>query len=430
MALENKHIHQYEIDDALPQWRKLVFQRLFSVLAILCVPVYFTSVYLCIVQGIWPMAVFDTLVYGVLLLILFHPSMPDLKRFIIGSVLAFVIGLGFLLAIGPSGAGFFWLFAFAPLSSILLGEKAGLWAQGINGVSLFFMGLAYHYNLLSWPNIEGFSTLIWYVVVINFVVTNAMVTQSASFLLGKLTHSLQSTLASRQATVMGLAKLAEYRDNETGAHLLRMQQYASMLARQRLLADNVPAELTEAFINQINLSAILHDIGKVGIADSILLKPGSLTGDEFRQIQAHPVIGETVLQGLLNYAPECAFIQMGRDIAGGHHEKWDGSGYPRGLTGEAIPLSARIVALVDVYDALTSPRCYKRPFSHDEALRLIKEGQGKHFDPELVDCFMQIHQEFEILSKASLEETAKPLGVYNAELASTRGKDFTAKTLN
>jgi HD-GYP domain-containing protein (c-di-GMP phosphodiesterase class II) len=409
MFAENSNAHQYEVDNALPLWRKVIFYRLFRVLALLCVPVYVTSVYLCIIQGLWPMAVFDTLVYGVLLLILFHPTMADINRFIIGCLLAYAIGLGFILVIGPSGAGFFWLFAFAPLSSILLGEKAGLWAQIINGVSLSVIGIGYHFNWFNWPSIEGFNTLIWYVVVINFVVTNAMATQSASFLLGKLIHSLQSTLASRQATVMGLAKLAEYRDNETGAHLLRMQQYASMLARQRLLTENVPQELTESFIGEINLSAILHDIGKVGIADAILLKPGKLTVAEFDQIKAHPVIGERVLQSLLEYAPECGFIQMGRDIAGGHHEKWDGSGYPRGLIGEDIPLSARIVALVDVYDALTSPRCYKRPFSHDEALKLINEGRGKHFDPQLVDCFMQIHHEFEILSKASLEDIPQPL---------------------
>ena len=116
-----------------------------------------------------------------------------------------------------------------------------------------------------------------------------------------------------------------------------------------------------------------------------------------------------MLRSLLEYAPQCTFIQMGQDIASGHHEKWDGSGYPLGLKGEDIPLSARIVALVDVYDALTSPRCYKRPFSHQEAIDLMIEGKGKHFDPELVDCFMAIHQEFEVLSKASLDDAYQPM---------------------
>jgi response regulator RpfG family c-di-GMP phosphodiesterase len=279
-----------------------------------------------------------------------------------------------------------------------------VWAQVANGISLLLIGIAYHYELVVWPDINGFSTLIWYVVVINFLVTNAIVTQSTSYLLGKLTHSLESTLASRTATVMGLAKLAEYRDNETGAHLIRMQQYANMLAKQRLTDEHVPEELTDAFIQEISLSAILHDIGKVGIADHILLKPGRLSVEEFEQIKAHPVIGEKVLNSLLAYAPQCTFIRMGRDIAGAHHEKWDGSGYPNGLAGESIPLSARIVALVDVYDALTSPRCYKRPFSHEEAMALILEGKGKHFDPKLVDSFMVISEQFSVLSKASLLE--------------------------
>ncbi|MGI2109187.1 HD-GYP domain-containing protein [Shewanella frigidimarina] len=395
---------QNGFDDGLPVWRRIIFTRLFSVLALLCIPIYITSVYLCIVQNLWGMAIFDTVAYGVLLYILFYPRISDRQKFTIGCYLAFGIGIGFLLAIGPSGAGFFWLFVFPPLSSILLGDKMAVWAQVTNGISLLLIGIAYHYQLVHWPDISGFSTLIWYVVAINFLVTNAIVTQSTSYLLGKLTHSLESTLASRTATVMGLAKLAEYRDNETGAHLIRMQQYANMLAKQRLTDEHVPEELTDAFIQEISLSAILHDIGKVGIADHILLKPGRLSVEEFEQIKAHPVIGEKVLNSLLAYAPQCTFIRMGRDIAGAHHEKWDGSGYPNALAGESIPLSARIVALVDVYDALTSPRCYKRPFSHEEAMALILEGKGKHFDPKLVDSFMVISEQFAVLSKASLLE--------------------------
>ncbi|MEL4253517.1 phosphohydrolase [Shewanella xiamenensis] len=388
----------------LTHWRRVIFKRLFGFLAILCVPVYFTSVYLCIAADLWGMAIFDTFAYFLLVLLLFYPHFSDRLRFSLGCLLAYAIGVGFLIAIGPSGAGFFWLFIFPPLSNIFLGTKASIYAQVLNGVSLILIGVAYHYQWLIWPVTQGYSTGIWVVVSINFLVTNAMVTLTIAYLLGKLTSSLDSTLASRQATVLGLAKLAEYRDNETGAHLLRMRQYSKMLATQRMLADNSPPELDEDFIQDISLSAILHDIGKVGIADAILLKPGRLTPDEFEQIKAHPVIGGQVLASLLEYAPQCTFIKMGRDIASGHHEKWDGSGYPLGLKEENIPLSARIVALVDVYDALTSPRCYKRPFTHEDAKAMILEGRAKHFDPVLVDCFMQIHTEFEVLSKASLQD--------------------------
>ncbi len=395
-------IIQLELDDALPVWRHTIFMRLFTILAVICIPVYITSVYFCIEEGIWFMAVFDSLAYGLLLFVLFYPNIPDSMRYLFGCYLSFLIGAGFLVVLGPSGAGFFWLFAFPPLTSVLLGDKSAITAQIVNIIFLLGLGGAYHLQWLNWPVMEHFSTVIWYVVVINFIVTCAIVTQSTSYLLGKLSQSLQSTIASRQATVIGLAKLSEYRDNDTGAHLIRMQQYANMLAKQRLEDEQVPEELTDAFIQEISLSSILHDIGKVGIADHILLKPGRLTPEEFEHIKSHPVIGAKVIDSLLKYAPQCEFLLMGRDIAGGHHEKWDGSGYPKGLEGESIPLSARIVALVDVYDALTSPRCYKRPFTHEEAKDIIIAGRGGHFDPALVDCFMQIEHRFAELSQASL----------------------------
>ncbi|WP_144208601.1 HD-GYP domain-containing protein [Shewanella donghaensis] len=394
-----------EINDSLSVWRKVIFDKLFGTLAIICIPVYFTSVYLCLEANLWPMAIFDTLVYAVLLTILFKQSISDSQRFFIGCGLAYSIGVGFLLAIGPSGAGFFWLFIFPPLAAILLGRIASYWAQAINVFSLLVIGICFQFQLLIWPNIEGYNTVIWSVVAINFIAANLMVSLSICYLLEKLSNSLQSTLTSRRATVIGLAKLAEYRDNETGAHLLRMQQYTALLASQRALEQDAPQELTDSFIEDITLSSVLHDIGKVGIADAILLKPGRLTAEEFESIKAHPVIGADVLSSLIEYAPQCNFIKMGRDIAGGHHEKWDGSGYPKGLQGENIPLSARIVALVDVYDALTSPRCYKKPFSHKDAVKLIREGKAKHFDPYLVESFMTIHQQFEYLSLSSLDET-------------------------
>lgn len=392
------------IHAGLIHWRMRIFKRLFGVLAVLCIPVYISSVVLCVYVGLWGMVLLDTLVYLVLLAVLFLPELSDKTRYIGGCLLSYVIGMGFLIAIGPSGAGFFWVFIFAPFVSIFLGSRASLYAQGLNLLSLVLVGFAYHLGWLHWPQVENYHVGIWAVVVVNFLVANAMVTLTMAYLLDKLTDLLELTLASRQATVIGLAKLAEYRDNDTGAHLLRMRMYSEMLASYRMQALNPPDKLDSDFIQDISLSSILHDIGKVGIADAILLKKGRLTPEEFEQIKAHPVIGGQVLESLIEYAPECTFIRMGRDIAAGHHEKWDGSGYPLGIKGEAIPLSARIVALVDVYDALTSPRCYKRPFSHEEAMKLIVEGRGKHFDPALVDCFLKHHQSFEVLSKASLVE--------------------------
>ncbi len=387
-------------DSALNFWRRYIFKRLFGFIAILCIPVYITSVYLCFIANIWSMVIFDTLAYALLLIILFYPRLSDRLRYSLGCMLAYFTGIAFLISIGPTGAGFFWAFIFPPLTSILLGYRASLAAQLLNLISLMTIGFAYHGQWLDWPSLPEYNFFIWNVVVINFVVTNALLTLSIFYLIKKLSESLELTQASRKATVMGLAMLAEYRDNETGAHLTRMCQYSKLLARHLSLEKNPPAEITEQFINDISLSAILHDIGKVGIADAVLLKPGPLSNDEYEKIKAHSKIGEEVLHELQKYAPNCSFIQMGKEIASSHHERWDGTGYPYRLQKDAIPLAARIVALVDVYDALTSHRCYKNPVSHNKAVQLIYESKGTHFDPKLVDVFLAHHSQYETLLRS------------------------------
>lgn len=388
---------------SLGYWRKKIFLRLFGFLSLVCIPVYFSSVYIFYLSNDWIMIGFDTVCYFVLLIILMPRSLlSDKQKFSTGCALAYTIGVAMLYAVGPTGAGFLWLFMFPPLVAIFLGFQASIVAQLLNLFSLCLLGVAYQNQLLPWPPLPEFNTLIWVVVAINFMVLNAMLTLTLSYLINKLGHSLVSIQASRQATVIGLAKLAEYRDNETGEHLLRMRQYSRMLAKALAEHPTTSAEATSDFIQDISLSAILHDIGKVGISDAILLKPGKLTPDEYERMQAHPNIGAEVLSSLQIYAPQCTLLKMGQEIASCHHEKWDGSGYPNGLKAEAIPLSARIVALADVYDALTSPRCYKQPFDHQTAKGFILEGKGKHFDPLLVDLFINLESEFEKLSLASL----------------------------
>jgi len=190
--------------------------------------------------------------------------------------------------------------------------------------------------------------------------------------------------------VRGLAELAEKRDPTTGRHLERMQRYAGILARELVARGKVDTERHPRFAERIEVLAPLHDIGKVGISDFILLKPGALTQQEREEIKNHPKIGADVLMVTgesLGFAAEPMFAHA-MDIALYHHEKYDGSGYPHGLVGEAIPLSARIVALADVWDALTSERPYKQAWSEDDALAYIKRERGRHFDPELVDAFV------------------------------------------
>ncbi len=192
------------------------------------------------------------------------------------------------------------------------------------------------------------------------------------------------------STIVALARLSEKRDNETGRHLERVSRYCEMIAL-RLRAKGIHAALiTDEFVRDLKRSAPLHDIGKVGIPDSILLKPGKLNASEWEIMKTHPEIGATTLESVILENRNQGFLLMGRDIAWCHHEKWDGSGYPRALAGEEIPLSARILALADVYDALTTVRPYKDAWTHEEAMAWIEDGAGAHFDPRIVQAFSEI----------------------------------------
>ena len=202
-------------------------------------------------------------------------------------------------------------------------------------------------------------------------------------------------LETREALIFSLAKLAESRDLATGQHIERVQEFSRCLAVTLSLQAKFADVITPQFIHLIHQTSPLHDIGKVGIPDNILLKPGRLTAEEFEVIKTHPVIGAETLQGAIDRSPGASFLQMAHEITLSHHEKYDGSGYPHGLAGDAIPLSARIVALADVYDALTSDRVYKKAFSHAKAADIIVSDREKHFDPDVVDAFVDSAKRFQ-----------------------------------
>jgi putative two-component system response regulator len=199
----------------------------------------------------------------------------------------------------------------------------------------------------------------------------------------------------QEVTIMAMASLAETRDNETGMHLRRTQQYVRVLAEELQRASPYAAQLDAMAIDLMTKSAPLHDIGKVGIPDGILLKPGRLTSDEFEVMKTHTEIGAKIIasaeEGL---GTPSSFLRFAREIAHHHHENWDGSGYPNGLAGTAIPLSARLMAVADVYDALICRRIYKEPLTHADAERFIKEGSGAKFDPVLVQAFEHLAPRF------------------------------------
>lgn len=198
----------------------------------------------------------------------------------------------------------------------------------------------------------------------------------------------------QHATVFGLARLAESRDPETGEHLERMRRYVRELAVEMAGWPKYDRIIDSGFVETLYYSSPLHDIGKVGIPDAILLKPGKLSVEEFDIMKTHALIGGDTLKDADVEAGGNSFLEMGRDIAYHHHEKWDGSGYPHGLLGPDIPLCARIVSLGDAYDAMTTKRPYKEPFPHEKTRQIILEGNGQHFDPEVVDAFLKREQKF------------------------------------
>ena len=195
-------------------------------------------------------------------------------------------------------------------------------------------------------------------------------------------------LETRDLTIFTLAKLAESRDPETGAHLERVRSYCRLIAKHLQERPEFRPQVSDEFVGLIYQTSPLHDIGKVAIPDRILLKPGKLTEDEFEIMKTHTLHGAATLEAALAEYPETPFLEMARDIALSHHEKYDGRGYPQGLAGEAIPLSARIMALADVYDALTSRRVYKEAFSHERTRSMILQESGRHFDAAMVEAFL------------------------------------------
>ncbi len=197
---------------------------------------------------------------------------------------------------------------------------------------------------------------------------------------------------SQMATIFALAKLSESRDDDTGRHLERVQILCRLLATQIAAGKHSSGSIGSDFIENVFMASPLHDIGKVGIPDAVLLKPGKLSPEEFELMKKHSVIGAQTLDAVSRQYPGNMFIQTGIEVARHHHERWDGRGYPDGLSGDAIPLSARVMAVADVYDALRSVRCYKPSRSHDESCDIIVKGGGTQFDPALVDAFGAVHE--------------------------------------
>lgn len=225
------------------------------------------------------------------------------------------------------------------------------------------------------------------------------------FLESEVQRRTEAVLAVQEVTILAMSSLAETRDNETGNHILRTQRYVKRLAQQLQRHPRYQALLTDDYIHLLYKSAPLHDIGKVGIPDHILLKPGKLTPEEFEIMKSHTTVGyDAIVRAEQAHGASLDFLQPAKEIALYHQEKWDGSGYPKGLVGEAIPLSARLMAMADVYDALISKRVYKNALTHAQAMDIIREGRGTHFDPDVFDAFLEVEEEFQRIAAEFLDE--------------------------
>jgi len=211
------------------------------------------------------------------------------------------------------------------------------------------------------------------------------------------THEVR---AIQDVAVLAVASLAETRDNETGNHIRRTQFYVRALALHLQNHPRFRAELDEGTIDLLFKSAPLHDIGKVGIPDRILLKPGRLTAEELEIMKTHTTLGfESIVQAEHRLGSSVDFLRYAKEIALSHQEKWDGSGYPERRRGDDIPLSARLMAVADVYDALISRRVYKPPFSQEQSIAIMREGRGSHFDPDILDAFLAHPVEFQAIAE-------------------------------
>lgn len=239
----------------------------------------------------------------------------------------------------------------------------------------------------------------------------------SDFLEAEVAKRTREVMAIQDVTILAMASLAETRDSDTGNHIRRTQFYVRALAQKLKTNPRFGAMLNDEYINRLFKSAPLHDIGKVGIPDHILLKPGHFTPEEFEIMKTHTTLGyEAIAHAEEQLGMSVEFLEMAKDIALSHQEKWDGSGYPQGLAGDVIPLSARLMAVADVYDALISSRVYKEGMSHEKAVQIMREGRGTHFDADMIDAFVEIQHEFQEIAKryadsdTDMEKKKKQLG--------------------
>ena len=380
--------------NSIEYWQTIIFYSI--TFAIVCIGflMYIPSTIYTLLEKSYSLSLIYSVALGVLSYLYFYSRLSIHYKTLILSFIIFGLSVAVIINYGPVGVGTFFLFIIVLICSLFIGLKASFVASILNFLTILLFGFLYYKSIIHWDYLTGYPKSLWFLNALNILFVEIIFATAISFLIQGVKKTFATINKTKEATITGLAKLAEYKDIDTGMHLERIREYAGLLAttisKQKLFNNYV----TGQYIDDIYLSSTLHDIGKVGVPDTILLKPGKLDKDEFEIIKNHSKIGSNVIEEISNKLGDKSFLDMARSIAHSHHEKWDGSGYPDGLCGNDIPLSARIIALADVYDALTSKRVYKDAFTHDAAVQIITKDKGKHFDPVIVDTFISLESRF------------------------------------
>jgi len=376
------------VGDVLKEWRTRAVTIVLYLAIVVVLPAYAVSVIQSINMGKWQPAVVMTAVYIVIIVVAILKRLDYKVRGWVFVAVGYLMAITNLTTFGLEGSGRVYLMGMPIMAFILVGNRAG-WITTVLSVLIYgaFSLLANSGILDTWmmPLTDRTGTVFWITggvtLAMILVVTVVLVIRMNRFLLNSLKAERQSSAELERTydkTLEGWAHALELRDIETAGHCHRVCEITKRLAGK--------AGLENGGLVDLHRGSLLHDIGKMGIPDSILLKPGKLTGEEFRQMQEHT----TYAYDLLAHIP---YLIKALDIPYCHHEKWDGTGYPRGLKGSGIPLSARVFSVVDVYDALISDRPYRMAWSEEQALAYIKERSGTEFDPSVVEAFTKLADE-------------------------------------
>ncbi len=354
--------------------------------------------------------IIDTLFYFAMLYLLFNKKLSLTQRTIGLIVSIWILSLYLIIRFGILGAGFLWIGSVPVLVGLLLGLKKGILSLIVNLIIFIITGsIVYLYSFSTIS--QASSMLTWLIISGNSLAVSALLMVSSSIIierlhltLDQLNSNIKELELTQYATMEIMATLAEFRDTETGDHILRTQSYVLVIANHLSLYPHYYTLLTPEYIKCLGKSATLHDIGKIGVPDNILLKQGKLTSKEFEIMKKHTIYGRDALLNSQKRFGDNYFLALAAEIAYTHQERWDGSGYPEALRDTQIPLSGRIMAVADVYDALMSTRPYKKAFSHEEAINYLEKNSGILFDPEIIELLPKIGAEFKAINSTFMDK--------------------------